>query len=168
MRLEDVSAAVHALLNVGSTRIERFKERVLVVLNLWVTLHLVAHLLDLLYLVHFFNAVETDANTIIIRQVGHLHEVLRAFAADGHSTLATMVLRIPKAEVIITDIARDDFRTNPVGSLSYLKVLDPAVIGAFANVSLSDRHADEGHLHMFTHISAAGYLASIARTETFN
>ena len=111
-------------------------------------------------LVYLFQTVETNAYALIISEFGHRNEVLCTFATHCCATLSAMMLPWEETEGVVTDVALDDFFTDPVRSLSNFESFDPAQVSVMTNVSLGHWHTNEAYLLIFADrdTCSAGYL----------
>lgn len=115
------------------------------------------HFLDFLHLVHLFEAVDADAHSLVVGELGYLDEVLGTLAADRRAALPTVLHTFPEAEFNLADEARGDFSSGPKRALGDLEVFDPALEGSLAHVSLSDGHSDDTDPALLAHVETGDF-----------
>jgi hypothetical protein len=85
--------------------------------------------LCLLLFVKIFNAIFANSDSLIVGILRKANEILRAWVANGITTLAAMVLSFKNCESCFTEITIGYLRIGPYGSLGYSKSFNPLLIG---------------------------------------
>jgi len=83
---------------------------------------------DLPLVVDVLEAVAADPNSPIVSQLGQLHLVLRASAADGSAASPAVVLSFENSEFEFADVAGVHLWVRPLRSLSYFYGVYPQLI----------------------------------------